>query len=63
MKIALLFDGASAFATNPDMLILGTVEALEQSLAVEQQGDFHAVPATAVWSRRGVVRGSARRVS
>jgi len=35
MKIALLFDGASAFSTNPDMLILGTVEAIEQSLAVE----------------------------
>jgi D-alanine-D-alanine ligase len=35
MKIALLFDGASAFSTNPDMLILGTVEAIEQSLVVE----------------------------
>jgi len=35
MKIALLFDGASAFATNPDMLILGTVEAIERSLVAE----------------------------
>ena len=33
MKIALLFDGASALAKSPDMLILGTVEAVEQSLA------------------------------
>ena len=29
MKVAILFDGASAFATTPDMLILGTVEAIE----------------------------------
>jgi D-alanine-D-alanine ligase len=35
VRVALLFDGASAFATNPDMLILGTVEAIEQSLATE----------------------------
>ena len=35
MKVALLFDGASAYATNPDQLILGTVEAIEQSLVSE----------------------------
>src|SRR3954468_21868141 len=35
MKIALLFDGASALAKSPDMLILGTVEAIEASLAAE----------------------------
>ncbi|HEY9225488.1 MAG TPA: hypothetical protein VIP11_02495 [Gemmatimonadaceae bacterium] len=35
MKVAILFDGASAYATNPDELILGTVEAIEQSLASE----------------------------
>jgi len=35
VKIGILFDGASAFATAPDQLILGTVEAIEQSLAVE----------------------------
>lgn len=35
MKIAILFDGASAYATNPDQLILGTVEAIEQSLVAE----------------------------
>lgn len=35
MKVALLFDGASAYAKNPDQLILGTVEAIEQSLASE----------------------------
>ncbi|HKO16953.1 MAG TPA: hypothetical protein VJU87_11990 [Gemmatimonadaceae bacterium] len=35
MKIALLFDGASALASSPDLLILGTVEAIEQSLAAE----------------------------
>src|SRR3982750_4799001 len=35
MKIALLFDGASALAKSPDMLILDTVEAVEQSLAAE----------------------------
>lgn len=35
MKVAILFDGASAYATNPDQLILGTVEAIEQSLATE----------------------------
>jgi D-alanine-D-alanine ligase len=35
MKIAILFDGASAFATNPDALILETVNAIEQSLATE----------------------------
>jgi D-alanine-D-alanine ligase len=35
MKVALLFDGASAYATKPDQLILGTVEAIEQSLVAE----------------------------
>jgi D-alanine-D-alanine ligase len=35
MKVALLFDGASAYAKNPDQLILGTVEAIEQSLVSE----------------------------
>jgi D-alanine-D-alanine ligase len=32
MKIALLFDGVSALAKTPDMLILGTVEAVESAL-------------------------------
>jgi D-alanine-D-alanine ligase len=35
MKIALLFDGASAYAVNPDALILDTVRAIEQSLVSE----------------------------
>jgi len=35
VKIAILFDGASAYATKPDQLILGTVEAIEQSLVAE----------------------------
>jgi D-alanine-D-alanine ligase len=35
MKIAVLFDGASALAMSPDMLILGTVEAVEQALVTE----------------------------
>lgn len=35
MKIAILFDGASAYATKPDQLILGTVDAIEQSLVAE----------------------------
>jgi D-alanine-D-alanine ligase len=35
MNVALLFDGASAFAAAPDMLILGTVGAIEQSLVSE----------------------------
>lgn len=35
MNVALLFDGASAFAEAADMLILGTVEAIEQSLVSE----------------------------
>ncbi len=35
MKIAILFDGASAYAAKPDQLILGTVEAIERSLAAE----------------------------
>ena len=32
MKIAILFDGASAFAESPDQDILGTVEAVGVSL-------------------------------
>jgi D-alanine-D-alanine ligase len=35
MKIAILFDGASAAAPTPDMLILGTIDAAEASLASE----------------------------
>ena len=35
MKVGILFDGASAYATNPDELILGTVEAIEKSLVSE----------------------------
>lgn len=35
MNVAVLFDGASAFAGAPDMLILDTVEAIEQSLLSE----------------------------
>ena len=35
MKVAILFDGASAYATKPDMLILGTVEEIERSLVAE----------------------------
>jgi D-alanine-D-alanine ligase len=35
MKVAILFDGASAYATKPDQLILGTVNAIEQSLVAE----------------------------
>ena len=35
MKIALLFDGASALAKSPDLLILGTVEAIERVLVAE----------------------------
>jgi D-alanine-D-alanine ligase len=35
MNVAILFDGASAYATEPDMLILGTVEAIEQALLEE----------------------------
>ena len=35
MKIVILFDGASAAAPSPDMLILGTIDAVEASLASE----------------------------
>src|SRR6185436_3318647 len=35
VKVGILFDGASAYATNPDELILGTVEAIEKSLVAE----------------------------
>lgn len=35
MKVALLFDGASAYAANPDRLILGTAEDIERSLVGE----------------------------
>ena len=38
MKIALLFDGASALAKSADVLILETVEAVEQSLIAEGNG-------------------------
>jgi D-alanine-D-alanine ligase len=39
MKIALLFDGASALGARPDLLILDTVEAIERALV----GDGHSV--------------------
>jgi D-alanine-D-alanine ligase len=35
MKVAILFDGASAFAKNPDQLIMGAVRRIEQSLVSE----------------------------
>ena len=35
MKVALLFDGASALGKSPDILILETIEAVERVLAVE----------------------------
>ena len=35
MKIAILFDGASALARSPDLLILGTVQAIERALVAE----------------------------
>lgn len=35
MNVAILFDGASAYATEPDQLILGTVEAIEAALVSE----------------------------
>ncbi|HYC52993.1 MAG TPA: hypothetical protein VEB19_17935 [Gemmatimonadaceae bacterium] len=35
MRIALLFDGASALAPSPDLLILETVEAIEKALEIE----------------------------
>ena len=35
MNVAILFDGASAYATEPDMLILGTVDAIRASLESE----------------------------
>src|SRR5512140_884396 len=35
MKVALLFDGASALSKNPDLLILDTVEAIETALVTE----------------------------
>ncbi len=35
MKIALLFDGASALGANPDILILDTIDAIEKVLAAE----------------------------
>ena len=35
MKIAILFDGASAFAETPDMEIIGTVDAVSVSLIAE----------------------------
>ncbi len=41
MKVAILFDGASAYATTPDLLILGTVQAIESSLAAEGNEVVH----------------------
>ena len=35
MKVAILFDGASAFAESPDQEIIGTVDAVVESLAPE----------------------------
>jgi D-alanine-D-alanine ligase len=35
VKVANLFDGASAFAASPDQAILGTVKAVQASLAAE----------------------------
>lgn len=35
MRVALLFDGASAFGPMPDLLILQTVEAIERALTTE----------------------------
>jgi D-alanine-D-alanine ligase len=35
VKVAILFDGASAFAATPDQAILGTVKAVQASLAAE----------------------------
>jgi len=35
VKIAILFDGASALAKSPDLLIIGTLEAIERSLLAE----------------------------
>jgi D-alanine-D-alanine ligase len=35
MKVALLLDGASAYAANPDRLIIGTAEDIERSLVAE----------------------------
>ena len=35
MKVGILFDGASAFASSPDQLILGTVDAVQAELARE----------------------------
>jgi D-alanine-D-alanine ligase len=35
LNVAILFDGASAYATDPDQLILGTVEAIEAALVSE----------------------------
>ncbi len=38
MKIALVFDGASAIAAFPDLLILDTVEAIERAMVSEGNG-------------------------
>ena len=35
MKVAILFDGASALAKSPDLLIIGTLEAIERALRAE----------------------------
>jgi D-alanine-D-alanine ligase len=37
MNVAILFDGASAYASTPDMLILGTVDAIQKAL--EEEGN------------------------
>jgi D-alanine-D-alanine ligase len=41
MKIAILFDGASAFASSPDLLILETVRAIEAALVTEGNDVVH----------------------
>jgi D-alanine-D-alanine ligase len=41
MKVAILFDGASAFAKNPDQLIMGAVTRIEQSLVSEGNAVGH----------------------
>ena len=38
MKIAIVFDGASAIAAFPDLLILDTVEAIERAMVNEGNG-------------------------
>jgi D-alanine-D-alanine ligase len=53
MKIAILFDGASAIATLPDLLILETVEAIERALTEEGNTVMHLpVHADGRWIER-----------